>query len=544
MKERMTNNVGAYEYDNIDYEAYTRMDFGGHVSVDAMMAYELNQMTFHERDTIAEEIHGIRLPQSPNETPEMLGNSLHLLAVELESLPSKQAYDASQAFPQTYINTDDFRLIFLRREFFDAHKAAVRMATYLDLIHWAFGEKVLERDICISDFDETSAKFLRMGIHQVLPGRDRSGRRVAGVFINSNNEAATRKDRVASALYCMIQIARNDVSVQRRGIVGLYWTHNLTFDDLATPAWVKSVVTAASPVRCSAIHSCRNTDNNLALMATVMQTLSIGPNNRKRLRVHVGSATECLYKLQTFGIQSIQMPINTNTGMIKTLNHHKWLELQRNRDQAMQGNQPFNGIECPDQQDILFGRGWPKMGHPGNALFRSAIEARFEEYNTAKSKPDKTKIARSIVCEISDSGARFLREDTTGWWVEVSNDVARQKVSIGFRDIRKARHKSSKANNGEGNPSAQGTKNDALARPSSNNALAQVPPAESSKRKVPNPDSKVGADTLGVSSAATNLSAAVGDEDTSLSFLDMDGSKRQRCKCRPGGDNSEARQTY
>ena len=43
--------------------------------------------------------------------------------------------------------------------------------------------------------------------------------------------------------------------------------------------------------------------------------------------------------------------------------------------------------------------------------------------------------------KIKESGARFLRQDDSGFWMEVSNDVARQKVSIGFRDVRKAKQK-------------------------------------------------------------------------------------------------------
>lgn len=165
-------------------EDFTKMgmDFGDHSSADALLAYELNQLSVNERNIINEEIHGIR-HQCQNETPELLRDSLEQLAAELVCLPSKKAYEASQAFPECYINTDDFRLIFLRCEFFDAHKAAVRMTKYLDLIHWVFGEEVLQRDICISDFDEQALRLLRTGQFQVLPGMDRTGRRVIGNFV-------------------------------------------------------------------------------------------------------------------------------------------------------------------------------------------------------------------------------------------------------------------------------------------------------------------------------------------------------------------------
>jgi hypothetical protein len=280
-----------------------------------------------------------------------------------------------------------------------------------------------------------------------------------------------------------------------------------------------------------------------------------------------GSATECLYILQTFGIQSYQMPINTNTGKIKITNHHKYIELhimkelilsnkksaqsqkhgtttttttattitaadhtnntinnddgqeQQEQDQTNQQQQQqqpqnqqelsttykFAGIECPQHTDILFGRGWVIVNHrkysvvlflslslflsantllfvvalrvffvcfstsilllaasgacytnvcmyydfsffnctitAGNAVFRNLMENKLDSYDNANSKREKTLLAWSIVYELKDvHQSRFLKEDkTTGWWIEVTNDIARQKVSIGFRDIRKAR---------------------------------------------------------------------------------------------------------
>jgi hypothetical protein len=70
------------------------------------------------------------------------------------------------------------------------------------------------------------------------------------------------------------------------------------------------------------------------------------------------------------------------------------------------------------------------------------MENKLDSYdNSANTKREKTLIAWSIVYELRDvHQSRFLKEDkTTGWWIEVTNDIARQKVSIGFRDLRKAR---------------------------------------------------------------------------------------------------------
>merc|ERR1712224_973433 len=131
------------------------------------------------------------------------------------------------------------------------------------------------------------------------------------------------------------------------------------------------------------------------------------------------------------------------TGKRKTLNNQKWIKQQLFKEECIKKNVVFNGIECPQHKDVLSGRGWPIMNHPGNTLFRNFLEAKFDAYANAKSKNEKTTIAWSIVFELKESyGSRFLREDGL-WWYEVSIEVAREKVSVGFRDVRKSRSKSS-----------------------------------------------------------------------------------------------------
>lgn len=157
------------------------------------------------------------------------------------------------------------------------------------------------------------------------------------------------------------------------------------------------------------------------------------------LHCTLGSDTECLYSLQSFGINADSIPINTNSGTRKTKNHLKWLELRQIKEGAIRSGNTFDGIDCPDLKDVLFGRGRPIMRHPGNVVLRDMLESRLEEYNAAKTKKEKTEIAWEIVRQLKGWSCRFLREDSRGWWVEVSDDVARQKVSIGFRDVRKTK---------------------------------------------------------------------------------------------------------
>jgi hypothetical protein len=156
----------------------------GAEKVDDLLSKELYQLSFADRNAINEEIHGVRC-LAPDETPEFLHQSLSDLQRELDAMPYKSAYDKAQAYarqPSTaktsYVNTTEFRLKFLRCELFDASTAAVRLTNYLDLIVELYGLFALQRKIQLTDFSKHELQILRAGYFQMLPFRDRSGRRV------------------------------------------------------------------------------------------------------------------------------------------------------------------------------------------------------------------------------------------------------------------------------------------------------------------------------------------------------------------------------
>ena len=157
----------------------------------------------------------------------------------------------------------------------------------------------------------------------------------------------------------------------------------------------------------------------------------------------IGSVVECIYALQSFGIHSDQIPVNSSSGKLKTKQHSKWLELRRLKEDSLKnhGRQFDPIIECPNQSDVLFGRGRPIMRHPGNAVLRNVVQLKLEEYASAKSKKQTTDVTWEVVRTLKGKfGARFLKEENIEnsglGWIEVSNETARQKVRIAFRDLR------------------------------------------------------------------------------------------------------------
>jgi hypothetical protein len=89
----------------------------------------------------------------------------------------------------------------------------------------------------------------------------------------------------------------------------------------------------------------------------------------------------------------------------------------------------------PAPNDVLFGRGKTINDHPGNVILHRLAEERMHIYEMG-SKWDKTVITSEIMAIIKEGGGRFLKTEG-GSWVEVDDNVAREKVSHAFRSRRR-----------------------------------------------------------------------------------------------------------
>ena len=91
------------------------------------------------------------------------------------------------------------------------------------------------------------------------------------------------------------------------------------------------------------------------------------------------------------------------------------------------------GTSTFTDNDVLSGRGGGTNVHPGNRIFRDAINMHRRAYLKAR-KNDKPAISRAIVRSIRDSEGRFLRKDEkSGLWFEIGDDAAREKTSQALR---------------------------------------------------------------------------------------------------------------
>mmetsp|Transcript_77253 Transcript_77253/g.156819 ORF Transcript_77253/g.156819 Transcript_77253/m.156819 type:complete len:760 (-) Transcript_77253:1179-3458(-) len=429
--------------------------------VDELIANELNKLSFQERESINEEIHGIEVRNAGvKETPELLQNSFDELEKELQNLrPKFPAFDRSQLLfgATTYLNTEDLRLMFLRCDLFDCKKAARRLCDYTELVLEIYGDFALERRAYLSDLTNFELAVLETGGYQVLPGRDRAGRRILGnlAFDPPSRDFGIRP-RMRLSVYCIMSVLE-DIETQRKGIVAISWWHNVNVDDFIIRGKVHKRIHCV-PMRVGAFHCCipseaksvrigkKNTVASKGVMSYVIKGMtgfSVGSDLRPHLRFHTGSVVECIYALQSFGIHSDQIPVNSSSGKLKTKQHSKWMQLCRLKEESLKNDgRKFDRIvECPQQTDVLFGRGRPIMRHPGNAVLRSVVQSKLEEYASAKSKKETTDVTWEVVRTLKGQyGARFLKEENIEndglGWIEVSNETARQKVRIAFRDLR------------------------------------------------------------------------------------------------------------
>jgi hypothetical protein len=85
--------------------------------------------------------------------------------------------------------------------------------------------------------------------------------------------------------------------------------------------------------------------------------------------------------------------------------------------------------------DICCGRGKGFINHPGNQKFQDIIHANLERYSVATSKNGKSKVVSSIVSDLLDNGARFVKKDTlSGKWYDIGISQAHEKTGHAIRD--------------------------------------------------------------------------------------------------------------
>jgi len=233
-------------------------------TVDALLASELNSMTVKDRTRVFEDIHGVAQFASEEYSKETIKESLDLLSDALHAIENKPAYDeaqriASEDGSHTFVNDENYRLKFLRAEHFDPQKAAERLVRNLNVVYRYMGRLGLERPICISDLDAYSLGIMEAGSFQLLPSRDRSGRRIAVRIGPLGLDFISNEKSMMKAILYIFQCLSEDLESQRLGIVMISFP-SINFDPstISDPKAKRLIleVLNSTGVRIGANHLC------------------------------------------------------------------------------------------------------------------------------------------------------------------------------------------------------------------------------------------------------------------------------------------------
>ena len=97
----------------------------------------------------------------------------------------------------------------------------------------------------------------------------------------------------------------------------------------------------------------------------------------------------------------------------------------------------------PGLFDVICARGTKAWNHPGNRYFRSLVQMTTERYSRVTSREQRSIIVTEIVNTIRSKGNGFVKEYNQDQWVEVGDNLAREKVGQMFRNALHGQYKSS-----------------------------------------------------------------------------------------------------
>ena len=479
--------IGADSFSKLDKE------------VDGVMADELLKLSFSDRNTINEEIHGVR-SLAVEETPHLIAGALRAFQIELEqvlpnsqklayvsilayrehqeklhqlhqqldqqqrhqldqqqqqqqqqqqhqqqqhrfpndptSLPATQNPSPPKGIYAAYIDTNNFRLRFLRSCLFDVKSAVKRFANYLNFIQTYWGHAYLARPIQISDLNAYELKRLKSGDAQLLPFRDRKGRRV--IVLLGNGLGLSDIASTKAMFYLLDCATRDSIESQRNGVViiidGARWKGldkgdkgaeskkqllQIIREQSTSPFTPFIVLFCSLPSRFVNVHVCWPDSTVLRTISNffVMRSRLFKKSNSdsaldlNRIKFHVGEETEMRYTIKSYGIPIELLPL-TGTNSVKLNYHNLWIktrklvETHQNQSRFDEYNPTYctrthnslynyehecgfvvnkdNGevvtiVECPCSNDVVFRNGTQSKEHPGNAIFRNSILSYWEQ---------------------------------------------------------------------------------------------------------------------------------------------------------------------
>lgn len=83
---------------------------------------------------------------------------------------------------------------------------------------------------------------------------------------------------------------------------------------------------------------------------------------------------------------------------------------------------------------MLTGSGKPFQQHPGNVYLRNLEESCMKEF--MGTKLERKSVIDTVYSAVKARSGRFLRQDKDGWWREISEADAKEKVRTTFHTVK------------------------------------------------------------------------------------------------------------
>jgi len=399
--------------------------------LDSFLADSMAQLNVQQRESILEELHGIRNSENPESNPASVDLWLRLLDMQLQKVKGGSVYETAEAIDRAYVTSRRFRIMFLRANRYDPQAASSQVIKYLDVKRSLFGQEKLTRTITLGDLNDDDKDYLESGAIQISTKRDRSGRGILVLFPSLRKKETTVEAELRARYYTLMSMLESE-DHQMNGVVLIYFG--------ALPSQPNQHVSNSGllwdiPIFVVGVHACFNELSYFLLSRVAVLNMPI--KLRPRMRVHYGSCTDCLHKLSSFGIP--KAAILTDSHEPSLSDHREWYRRRRELELAYVTDndaetQPLASI-VPRPADVLFGPAGRKS--EGNLLMKNLILAMLDEHNDS-AKVKKMQLTESVIDEITKKGGRFLKQsEATKEWEEASHTEACRKIAHTFRNIRR-----------------------------------------------------------------------------------------------------------
>lgn len=182
----MTYDLDLSKADGLFKERFPETNVEGEIA-EKILSKSLDGLSLDEHEKLILEVLGI--VSLPVEDPAFIEAKLIEMDIEILNLENKEAYELAKQQNNQYVTNRSFRIMFLRSQCYDAKAAANLMVNHFERKRVLFGDgEILSREVRQADLTPEDRNALELGLVQILPTRDVSGRTV--VFMSATRKGA------------------------------------------------------------------------------------------------------------------------------------------------------------------------------------------------------------------------------------------------------------------------------------------------------------------------------------------------------------------